>query len=180
MTTIIGVQYDDKSIIVADGQMTDGVGRLTHHPKLAKISKRGNYLVAGAGEAFPCDVAQHLWTPPTPTDKDMKDLYHFMIVKTVPSLRKCLLDHGFNFEEDKGSEEYRFQFLISINGTLFSIDDDLAVAMRSDGIYAIGSGAKYAVGAMYAGADAMEAIKIAAANDAWTSGPFQKREQLKK
>jgi ATP-dependent protease HslVU (ClpYQ) peptidase subunit len=180
MTTIIGVQYDDHCLLVADSQLTDGNGRLTHHRNMSKISKRGNFLVAGAGEAFPCDVAQHLWNPPTPTEKDLKDLYHFMIVKTVPSLRKSLQDNGFNFEDAKDGEDYRFQFLVAVNGTLFSIDDDLAVAMRSDGIYAVGSGAKYAIGALYAGADYMEAMRIAASNDAYTSGPYQKKVQYKK
>jgi ATP-dependent protease HslVU (ClpYQ) peptidase subunit len=179
MTTIIGIQLKDKSVIYSDSQTTDGQGRKFHHPLMAKVSRRGDFLIAGAGEAFPCDVAQHIWTPPSPTEKDIKDLYHFMISKVVPSLRKCLIDNGFNFDEEKTTDEYRFQFLISVGGTIFSLDDDLSVGIRSDGLYGIGNGAKYAVGALLAGAAPTKAMKIAESQDAWTSGPFQKKEQYK-
>ena len=178
MTTIIGLQQKDKCVIYADAQTTDGQGRTFSHPQMSKISRRGDYLIAGAGEAFPCDVAQHIWNPPSPTERDVKDLYHFMIAKVVPSLRTCLIDNGYKFEED-GEGEYRFQFLIAVGGTLFAIEDDLSVGIRSDGLYGVGNGAKYAIGALSAGAAPLKAMKIAENQDAWTSGPFQKKEQYK-
>jgi hypothetical protein len=51
--------------------------------------------------------------------------------------------------------------------------------MRDDGIYGVGSGSKYAIGAIMAGATPMESLKIAASQDAYTSGPFMKKEQYK-
>jgi hypothetical protein len=102
-----------------------------------------------------------------------------MIAKVVPSLRKCLTDNGFNFEQESTDGESRFSFIISVAGTLFSVEDDLSVGLRDDGIYAVGSGAKYAVGAILAGASPLEALKIAASQDAYTSGPFMKKEQYK-
>jgi ATP-dependent protease HslVU (ClpYQ) peptidase subunit len=179
MTTIIGLQHKDKCVIYADNQTTDGQGRTFHHPQMSKITRRGDFLIAGAGEAFPCDVAQHIWNPPAPTEKDIKDLYHFMIAKVVPSLRKCLIDNGFNFQEENTDGEYRFQFLLAVGGTLFAVEDDLSVGIRSDGIYGVGNGAKYAVGALMAGATPVKAMKIAESQDAWTSGPFSKKEQYK-
>ena len=179
MTTIIGVQYDDKCVIVCDNQTTGPDGRKFNHQKLAKISKRGEFLIAGSGEAQPCDVAQHIWNPPAPTAKDAKDLYHFMIAKVIPSLRECLKENGFNFEEEKPDSDYRFDFLIAVGGTLFSVAEDLSVGMHKDGIYGVGSGHKYAVGAVMAGATPLEAIKISAELDAFTSGPFMKKEQYK-
>lgn len=179
MTTIVGVQYDDYCLIYCDNQTTDGGGRKLNHPKMTKVTRRGDFLIAGAGEAFPCDVIQHIWTPPSPTERDYKDLYHFMIAKVIPSMRKCLLDNGFRFDEEIDDGEYRFQFLIAVGGEIFSIEDDLSVGLHAHGYYAVGSGAKYALGALYAGASPLEALKIAAENDPYTSGPFQKREQYK-
>jgi ATP-dependent protease HslVU (ClpYQ) peptidase subunit len=101
-----------------------------------------------------------------------------MISKVVPSLRKCLVDNGFNFDEDADGET-RFDFLIAVAGHLFSVADDLSVGMRDDGIYGVGSGSKYAIGAIMAGATPLEAMRIAASQDAWTSGPFMKKEQYK-
>jgi ATP-dependent protease HslVU (ClpYQ) peptidase subunit len=51
--------------------------------------------------------------------------------------------------------------------------------MRDDGIYGIGSGSKYAIGALYAGADWQWALEIAAINDIYTASPFKYYEQNK-
>ena len=165
MTTILGIQQKDKAVIYADNQTTDGAGRTFHHPQMQKITRRGDYLIAGAGEAFPCDVAQHIWNPPSPTERDIKDLY--------------LIDNGYKFEDEGEAGEYRFQFLVAVGGTLFALEDDLSIGIRGDGLYAVGNGAKYAIGAVLAGASPTKAMSIAASQDAWTSGPFQKKEQYK-
>ncbi len=64
MTTIIGVEYKDKSVIVADSRITDDSGKAYSHPFMRKISSRGALLIAGAGEVSPCDIAQNIWIPP--------------------------------------------------------------------------------------------------------------------
>ena len=181
MTTIIGVEYKDKALLLADNQVTDDSGRIYSHPKMAKISERGDFLIAGSGEVSPCDIAQHLWVPPKPTAKDKQDVYHFMISKAMTSLRKCLTDNGYNFDEphDKSRDGLRFQFLIACGGELFDIDQDLAVMKSSDGQYGVGSGAQFALGALAAGVTPMEAMEIAAKKTAFTSGPYLEKVQLK-
>jgi hypothetical protein len=91
MTTIIGLEYKDRCFLVADSQTTDESGRIYSHPEVKKISENGMFLIAGSGETLPCDIAQHIWEPPVPTKQDREDLYHFMIVKAMPSLRKCIV-----------------------------------------------------------------------------------------
>jgi ATP-dependent protease HslVU (ClpYQ) peptidase subunit len=181
MTTIIGVEYDDKCVILADNQVTDDGGRKYSHPDMAKISEVGPLLIAGSGEVSPCDIAQHMWNPPRPTAKDKDNLYHFMISKVMPSLRKCLEENGYNFdaEHDKSKDGLRFQFIMACGGELFDIDQDLSVMRSSDGIYGIGSGAAYALGAIHAGAKPMKAMEIAAKISAFTSGPYIQLEQVK-
>jgi len=181
MTTIIGVEYDDKSVIVADSRVTDDDGRIYSHPVMQKISQRGALLIAGAGEVSPCDIAQNIWVPPVFTAKDKKDPYRYMITKAMPSLRKCLVDNGYNFDDahDKAKYGLRFQFLISVGGELFDIDQDLAVMKSEEGFYGIGSGGAYALGALYAGADVITAMEVAARVSAYTSAPYQVEEQCK-
>lgn len=181
MTTIIGIEYDDKSVIVADSRVTDDGGRVYSHPVMRKIARRGSLLIAGAGEVAPCDIAQNVWVPPALTAKDKKDIYRFMIVKVMPSLRKCLVDNGYNFDEahDKKQDGQRFQFLIACGGELFDIDQDLAVMKSEEGFYAIGSGGEFALGALYAGADAIKAMEIASRVSAFTFPPFYTEEQSK-
>ena len=177
MTTIIGIEYDNGCIMVAYSQTTDDDGFIYNHPQVKKLADRGAFIIGGSGEVLPCDIVQHIWEPPTPTAKDRKDLYHFMIVKVMPSLRKCLSDNGYNFDEPK--TESRFQFLIAVCGEVFDIDHDLSVSKNGSGIYAAGSGAPYALGALHAGADAHQAMEIASKLTAFTAGPYISKEQFK-
>ena len=178
MTTIIGIEYQDSCFLVADSQTTDDSGKIYSHPDIQKIAERGAFLIAGSGEVLPCDVAQHIWEPPTPTKQDKEDLYHFMIVKAMPSLRKCMSENGYNFDED--SKENRFQFIMAVGGEVFDVDQELSISKSADGVYAAGSGAAYALGALYAGADAHEAMEIASKLTAFTAGPYISKEQPRK
>jgi ATP-dependent protease HslVU (ClpYQ) peptidase subunit len=178
MTTIIGIEYKDSAAIVADSQTTDDSGRIYNHPDVKKIAERGLFLIAGSGEVLPCDVAQHIWEPPVPTKADYKDLYHFMIAKSMPSLRKCLSENGYNFDED--NKEMRFQFIIALGGQIFDVDQECSVSKNSSGIYAAGSGAQYALGALTVGADAYEAMEAAAKLTAFTAGPYISKIQMKR
>lgn len=177
MTTLIGIEYDDSCVIVADSQTTDDGGYIYTHPKAKKIAEVNGYLIAGSGEVLPCDVTQHIWDPPVPTKAEKKDLYHFMIAKAMPSLRRCLSSNGFNFDEPK--TEIRFQFLIGLCGEIFDIDDELSVSKNASGVYAAGSGAPFAIGALHAGADIYEAMEIAAKVTAFTAGPYVSKSQFK-
>ena len=178
MTTIIGIEYNDRSLFVADSRVTDDSGRIYAHKVMKKIATRGSLLIAGAGEVVPCDIAQNIWVPPQFTAKDKKDVYRFMITKVMPSLRKCLIDNGYNFDEDK-KDGSRFQFLMSVGGEIFDIDEDLSVMKNEDNIYAIGSGGSFALGALYAGANPLVAMEIACKVSAYSAPPFYEEVQYK-
>jgi ATP-dependent protease HslVU (ClpYQ) peptidase subunit len=187
MTTIVGVQYKDKAVIVADNQVTDFSAssmRRLNHPDMKKIAQRGPFLVAGSGEVAPCDIAQHFWNPPKITTKDHEDLYHYVITKAMPSLRKCLTDNGFDFNEGKSESkadggEQRFRFIMAVGGELFDIADDLSVCRTDDGFYGVGSGADFALGALAAGATPEEAVNIACRFSVYSSGPLLVMEQTR-
>lgn len=182
MTTIVAVQYEDKVVFAADNHVTGDDGRIYHHPRMEKITERNGYLIAGSGEVAPCDIAQHLWNPPKPTAKDLQDIYHFMIVKVMPSLRKCLTENGYDFNEGKGDgkgNDSRFNFLVAVGGQAFDVADDCSICMSEDGIYGVGSGASYAIGALHGGAKPLKALAVAEKLDMNTSGPFLVKEQYK-
>jgi len=177
MTTIVAIQYEDQVVIGADSQVT--ATRKFSHPRMVKVSERGQYLIAGAGLSSACDIAQHIWIPPKPTVEDRKDLYHFMIAKVVPSLKQCFKDNDFRLEGDK-DEETRFAFLIAIGGEVFDLADDFAVSLDDSGHYSIGSGSSIALGALAHGATIEEALEIAAKKDPYTSAPFYFYKQVKR
>lgn len=176
MTTIVGLQKNGKVILGADSQVTDS-NRKHIHPKMEKITKNNGYLIAGSGDSTPCDILQHIFIPPVPTVTERKDLYRFMITKFVPEMRQCLEDNKYS--PDPSDKDSGFSMLISFDGELFDIGNDFSVVLNQDGIYGVGAGAQFAIGALYSGATVEEALIVAAKNDIYTSGPFQIIEQVK-
>jgi ATP-dependent protease HslVU (ClpYQ) peptidase subunit len=176
MTTIVAVQKDDGVYFGSDSLVTST--RKYNHPRMVKISERGQFIIAGSGLASFCDVAQHIWTPPNPSAADKKDYYHFMIAKVIPSLKQCFKDNDLKLEDDK-DDETRFAFLIAIGGEVFDIADDFAVSLTSTGFYGVGSGSSLAIGALEAGASIQEALEIASKHDPYTAEPFLYTNQKK-
>lgn len=181
MTTIIGMQNATGCWLASDGRTTGETGRPYYHDSVKKITERGEYLIAGSGDADACDIVQHVWKPPIPPRKNKKsgeqNLFNFMVTVVSPSIRDALKDGGY--EQDKDDKDGGYLFLIALRGVIYEIDNANAVSMRDDGIYGIGSGSKYAIGALYSGASYNDALEIAATNDIYTSPPFKYYEQSK-
>lgn len=177
MTTIVATQTKDGVLFGADSQVTAPNGRKYSSGKMVKISERNGFIIAGSGEVAPCDIAQHIWIPPKPTATDKKDLYHFMISKVVPSLKQCFKDNDYKPTGD--DDDTAFLFLIAVCGEVFEIADDFSVIVDDVGLYGVGSGASYALGALHCGATVEYALGIAATLDAYTSSPFIYLEQNK-
>lgn len=176
MTTIVAVCKNGNVTMGADSQVTDN-DRPNMHPLMEKITKNNGWLIAGSGDSNPCDIIQHIFIPPIPTAKEKENLYKFMITKFVPAMRESLEENGYKPEpNDKDSG---FSFLFAYDGEVFDISNDFSVLLNSDGIYGVGNGSKFAIGALYAGANVEKALEIAANNDVYTSGPFQIVRQQK-
>jgi len=176
MTTIVAICKNGNVTMGADAQVSDG-SRPNRHPKMEKISKVNGWLIAGSGDSTPCDILQNMFVPPIPTIKERENLYKFMIIKFVPAMRECLDENGWKKEnEDKDAG---FSMLFAFDGEVFDIGDDFSVLLNSDGIYGVGNGSQFAIGALYAGASVEKALEIAANNDIYTSGPFQIVKQQK-
>ena len=177
MTTIVGVEYEDHCIVAADSITVGGNGRRYIHPSQAKISERGAFLIAGAGDAQPCDALQHIWTPPKVFAKDKENLFAFMINKVVPSMRECIRASGY--DPDKDDKEAGFDFIIAVGGELFEVDTQFSVTKSKDNIYGVGSGSPFAMGAIAYGATVEEAVQIAADMSVNTEGPILVKKQFK-
>ena len=177
MTTIIGVQVADGCVIASDSRVADG-GKVYTHPDMVKAIERGNYIIGGAGDYRALQVVLHGWQPPLVNAKAKQNLYEFVINKVAPSLKVTLTEAGIDFGKSSDNDEkFELQIIIGINGTLFELDSDFAVAMNNTGLYAIGSGGDYALGALHAGATVLDAMRIAALNNNGTSAPFHILEQ---
>jgi ATP-dependent protease HslVU (ClpYQ) peptidase subunit len=176
MTTIVAVAKNGTVTMGADSQVTDQ-SRPNRHAKMEKITKNNGWLIAGSGDATPCDILQHIFIPPVPTLKERDNLYKFMITKFIPAMRECLSDN--DWKPDQNDKESGFNMLFAFDGEVFDIGNDFSVMLNSDGIHGVGNGSEYAIGALYAGASVEKALEIASINDIYTSGPYQIVKQQK-
>jgi len=176
MTTIVAVAKNGNVTMGADSQTTVG-SRPIRHPKMEKITKNNGWLIAGSGDATPCDLFQHLFVPPVPTIKERHDLHKFMITKFVPAMQDFLEEN--NYKPDPNDKDAGFNMLFAFDGEIFEIGNDYTVTLNSEGIYGVGNGHQFAIGALSAGASVEKALEIAANNDVYTSGPFQIVKQQK-
>lgn len=172
MTTIIGIDDIHECELIADAQTTSD-NRPYRHSQMGKLVRRGDYILAGAGSGFACDLVQYVWMPPP---WDGSEPAGFMRSVVVPHLRGTL--DGNDWQPNAEKDE-TLVMLVGLAGRIFQIESDFTVLMRSDGLYAIGSGAAYAIGALEAGASADEAMQIAARNDIYTGLPSERMVQVK-
>ena len=177
MTTVIAIQHSDGVEMIADSQINSN-GKPYFHDDMVKIVERGKYLIGVAGRVVALQAIQNSWNPPAFPSAYKGSLYNFVITKIVPSL-KMFIDESKMFSEKEKEEGELFSILLAVKGEVFEIDEDYSVARRADGIYAIGSGADFALGALMAGAESTDAMQIAASLDLNTHAPFMTLHQEK-
>ena len=107
-------------------------------------------------------------------EKDSTKCYTYAVTMLVQ-----ILAENEQSAKDKLDKESGFLILIALKGILYEIDETCTISMRDDGVYGIGSGSKYAIGALQAGADWNTALTIAEKNDIYTAQPFIYRSQVK-
>jgi len=164
MTTIIAMRDSNGFIFAADAQVTD-TERPYQHKSMKKIVEINEYVMAGAGNSRCCDVILYGWEPPK---YDGSELYIFMVSKFITAMRKQHEDTGITLKEDED-----FVFLVGFKDRVFHIAGNYAVLETDTGLYGIGTGAGYALGAIAHGATLQEAMKIAKKFDINTGGKIQ-------
>lgn len=90
----------------------------------------------------------------------------WLVSVLVPHMRRLFNEIAPRRQEDMMS----MQVLVVINNKIFEIGCDLSVLQKKDGVYAIGSGGRLALGAMKVGASLDKALEVAAENDSYTGG----------
>jgi ATP-dependent protease HslVU (ClpYQ) peptidase subunit len=178
MTTIIGVEYANRCVVLGDSRVV-GDSKIYSHLDMVKVITNGNYLVGVAGDVRALQVVLHTWKPPAFLAKDRTNIFQFMVNKVAPSLKQLLTDAGL-LDSKSPDKDFEINIIVGLNGSLFEIDSDFAVSRSDSGYYGLGTGGDYALGALYAGATPEQAASIAALNDSKTAEPFITETQLKK
>lgn len=196
MTTIIGIQGDYFAVICADSRVTevDSHGTATQSMSLKemgfKVAQNGRWLMGVAGDVRAINILTHSFNPPTPTASMRgRKLDHFVTTKFIPALRSCFDTEGYSSPITDDSEhqaEHGSVVMAAINGTIYVIDGDYSWMSDSFGVYAIGSGAQFALGSLAtaiptggkvglgtARQAALKAIAVAGKYDPSTAAPYQ-------
>jgi ATP-dependent protease HslVU (ClpYQ) peptidase subunit len=142
MTCVVGLITDVGLVFGADSLVTTETGlKLTLLDK--KVFVKNNVLFGFCGDLRFGQLVKHRFTPPSPGRS--KDLEAFMHTKFLPDLQKFCTDSGVLKMEDLS-----FELLIGIHRSIYTIASDFSVVEASTRYQAIGSGAEYALGVMYA------------------------------
>ena len=107
------------------------------------------------------------------------DVDRWVTTELVPHIKEALHEAGI-LERHSGKLQTNCHVLAVVNGRVYDIYSDTGWIRRTDGLYAIGSGGNYALGALCAGASVEDALHVAVANDSGTGYPlhFVESEEL--
>lgn len=181
MTTIAAIQGPSWAAIAYDSRVTEE-NRIFVLPKDAgKVVKNGQYIFGAAGDMRAVNLLAHTFKPPVPTANETgSKLDKFMASKFIPSLKQCFDDAQYG---EKGEQDS--SVLAVIHGRVYEIGTGYDWCLDESGIYAVGSGADYALGAMYTEVEGKKltlpsargivrrAVEIACRLDPSTGAPVQ-------
>lgn len=195
MTTIVGIQRDGYAVICTDSRISsfDDSGMAFQVTTLgtgtSKVSPNGKYLLGAAGDVRAINILHHVFVPPNPpVTASGKKLDQFITRQFVPALRACFEEQGYAAPERDSSDHMAEQgstVVVVIHGTIYIIEGDYSWTSDTNGIYAIGTGSSYALGALEALVHskkltpqqaknlAIKSLQVASKFDPYTGSPFQ-------
>lgn len=194
MTTIIGIQGPDYALVCSDSRIStmDEGGFASQITTLgsnsAKIAENGKYLLGAAGDMRAINILHHAFQPPqVPPNTTPKKLDNFITTKFVPALRDCFEKQGYASPENDSAThiaQHGSTIMTVVSGNIYVVDGDYSWTSDINGLYALGTGSSYALGALQAlGSSkkmtvtqakriAIKAINIASKFDPYTGAPF--------
>lgn len=164
MTTIIAVETKNGVIMGSDSQMTGGGAKTSLAD--GKVFRNGGYAIAVCGRARAIQAFKYAELPELLPGEDLD---RFMSTSFVNAVAEVYESAGL--EPDSG------EILVAYKGRVFHYRADMTVLRDATGIYTTGSGGDWAR-AYLTGLDKItvrgveSALKVAAKNDAFSSGPF--------
>jgi len=194
MTTIVAIQGDNYALLGTDSRISsfDESGMAFQITTLgsgtSKIGTNGKYLLGAAGDVRAINILQHAFTPPTPAPALRgRKLDGFITKQFVPALRDCFETQGYASPQNDSSShvaEHASTIMVVVNSMIYVIEGDYSWTSDVNGIYAIGTGAPYALGALQVLAHgkkstiaqartiANKALNVASKFDPYTGSPF--------
>lgn len=164
MTTIVFVRNALDVVAAWDSQVS--YGNTARAMSQDKVFCSSGLVFGVAGNLRVLDVVRTTQWP----EYDGSDAHSWVVTHIVPVLKTAAAENDL-LNEAKQIEGSAV--VVVVDYEVFTIPGNFAVVSTLQGYEAIGSGEDFALGALYAGASATEAVVAAANFDAYTSGPIR-------
>lgn len=146
MTCIVGL-IDEQGNIYMAGDAAVSSGYDLTIKRTPKVFAKGDMVFGIAGYWRLGQVIQYLYEfPEHPADMETEE---YIVAYFVEGLREALKEAGHARKEQE-QEHHGSSILVGYRGQLFEIEGNYQVTDADTDFYAIGSGAPYALGALYA------------------------------
>lgn len=149
MTTLAAIQGEGWAIVGCDSKVVEEQRTFILPRDNGKIVKNGAYLLGAAGDMRAINLLAHVLKPPVPAPNDIGiKLDKFISSKFIPALKQCFDEAQYG---EKGEQDS--SILVVIHGTIYEIGSGYDWCHDESGVYALGSGGDYAMGAMLLAAE---------------------------
>lgn len=171
MTTIAAREVNGKVQVAWDSQVT---GSSTKYGMGKVVSVNGQVTLGGAGRLRYLNIIQRTEIPPihaADLENPHFDGYGWLLDCAVPSwMREIKRELERMADPEEGAPDG--SLLAVLGGKIYTVGTDFAVT-PAEGFTAIGSGADYALAAMYLGKNAKQAVQVASELDIYTGGTIK-------
>lgn len=179
-TCIVGIEHPKGVWLGGDNAATDIDTLSIVGLAEPKVFTNGPFGFADQGSIRQGNLLQHGLLPPVPPDNaDDAELYRFLVMEFMDSVRDCLQGGGVLLKGYDTDVEYaQGGFLLAIQGRLYRVEEDFGIHRSTRGYAAVGCGEFFALGALYATPDMAPkkrvklALAAAAENSAGVAPPF--------
>lgn len=144
MTCIVGIAEGGKVYIGADSAGVGGLDLTVRADR--KVFVNGDFVMGFTTSFRMVQLIQYAFNPPKRHPD--KDVMAYMVTEFVDALRNCLKAGGFARRDSE--VESGGVFLVGYAGRLFCIESDYQVGEALSGYDAVGCGASFAVGVLFA------------------------------
>lgn len=167
MTTAILREDEGRVVAAWDTQMTRG-GFAQIALEDDKVFMSGGVLFAVAGMWKSALVLKY--TKFTPI-KPRQDEGEYVFKVLLPEIRGALLlaENGGDETTESDTDPLDVDLVVGVRGKLFSVSGLTGMHRTASGVYTVGSGGDFALGAVAAGASLRYAVELAAEYDVYTN-----------
>lgn len=179
MTTIIARKNDNGTVDLAWDSRSSGGGATAHVEKVGSVNDQ--FHIGVAGRTRYGNLLKYIDVPPlheAEHETGNYDAFGYLITRVVPSWVEGL-ESQFGRIPDQKEDWPDGVALVILQGRIFEIGYDFTVEESDRDFAGIGSGSRYALGAMAVGKSVKKAIEVAAELDLYTGGELKVMKGLK-